>query len=326
MTRVVLRKSAEALNASAGALMRLRDEYIAHLAVERGSARATLGSYRADLDDYLAFLAEEGIEDISAVKRSCVESYAAGLKRRGYAPTSVERHMAAVKGFHRFLVAEGHVATNPAELIPLPRIPDRLPDAISIAQADELLSQPFRHGPLGLRDRAMLEVLYGCGLRASELSGLDVDDVLMDEGVVRVMGKGARERAVPIGGMAAAALVAYLDAGRARLAARAARPTSAVFLNVRGGRISRQGIHAVVRDAGHAVGIEDLHPHTLRHSFATHMLEGGADLRAIQEILGHADISTTQVYTHVSRAHIREEYLAAHPRARADAGIDACLP
>ncbi|MFD0702672.1 site-specific tyrosine recombinase XerD [Slackia equolifaciens] len=316
MARLSLRKTAEGLGAAASGLLAFRDEYLSYLSVERGSSRATLNSYADDLEDYLAFLGERGVSDFAEVTHEHVEAYAADLKQRGYAPSSVERHMAAVKGFSKFLVREEYCRTNPADLVPLPKIPDRLPDAITVDQADALLSQPFRDGPLGLRDRAMLEVLYGCGLRVSELCGLDSSDVFLNEGLLRVMGKGSRERAVPIGGMAEAALSAYLDAGRPELSAHARRACSAVFLNARGGRISRQSVHALVRDAGLAVGIEDLHPHTLRHSFATHMLEGGADLRAIQEILGHSDIATTQIYTHVSRAHIREEYLAAHPRAQ----------
>ena len=316
MTRAALGKTFDKAGSRVASLTPLRDEYLSYLSVERGSSRATLRSYADDLEDYLVFLSEHGVGDIAEATHANVEAYAAELKRRGYAPSSVERHMAAVKGFHKFLVREDYCPTNPADLVPLPKIPDRLPDAVTIEQADALLSQPFRDGALGLRDRAMLEVLYGCVLRVSELSGLEVSDVFLNEGLLRVMGKGSRERAVPIGGMAEAALAAYMDAGRPELAAKAKRACPAVFLNARGGRISRQSVHAVVRDAGLAVGIKDLHPHTLRHSFATHMLEGGADLRAIQEILGHSDISTTQIYTHVSRAHIRQEYLAAHPRAR----------
>lgn len=307
-------------------MMRLRGEYLAHLSVERGASRATLRSYGDDLEDYLAFLSEEGICCSGDVTHDHVERYAADLMRRGYAPSSVERHLASVKGFHRFLVREEHDRANPAEMVPLPKVPDRLPEAITVDQAECLLAQPFRDGALGLRDRAIMEVLYGCGLRVSELSGLDLGDIFMEDGVLRVMGKGSRERVVPIGGMAQSSVVAYLEEGRPDLAAHAKKPTPAVFLNIRGGRISRQGIHTVVREAGLAIGINDLHPHTLRHTFATHMLEGGADLRAIQEILGHSDISTTQIYTHVSRSHIKEEYMAAHPRARVRKGADGRSP
>ena len=178
-----------------------------------------------------------------------------------------------------------------------------------------MLSRPLGSGPLALRNQAILEVLYGCGLRVSECTGLDLGDCILEEGYLRVVGKGGKERISPISGAALEALGAYLERGRPALAKPYAKPTAAVFLNVRGGRLTRQSVHAIVADAGRLVGVDNLHPHTLRHSFATHMLEGGADLRVIQEILGHSDISTTQVYTHVSRTHIREEYLSAHPRA-----------
>jgi integrase/recombinase XerD len=189
---------------------------------------------------------------------------------------------------------------------------------VSIEDIDRLLSQPFPDSPVGLRDRAMLETLYGCGLRASELTGLDLTDLALAEGYLRVFGKGGKERLVPVAGMAVHALQAYLEHGRRYLRPKASlggASSSAVFVNARGGRISRQSVFTLVRTYGARVGLQ-LHPHMLRHSFATHLLEGGADLRALQEMLGHADISTTQVYTHVDRRHIREEYLTTHPRAR----------
>ena len=188
-----------------------------------------------------------------------------------------------------------------------------LPDVISREQAAKLLDQPFPNSPAGLRDHAVLEVLYGCGLRVSELVGLDERNVLLGQEVLRVFGKGSKERVVPILGAAARALAAYMEEGRGELVGR--RPTSAVFLNVRGDRISRQSIHTIVERYGRVVGIDGMHPHTLRHSFATHLLEGGADLRIVQELLGHASISTTQLYTHLNRSHIRKIYLDAHPRA-----------
>ena len=179
-----------------------------------------------------------------------------------------------------------------------------------------MLSQPFGDDAAGLRNRAILEVLYGCGLRVSELTGLDSGGLLLDEGFLRVVGKGSKERVAPIAGAAADALRNYLERGRPELAKPYAKPTSAVFLNARGGRLTRQSVHAIVARAGLSIGVENLHPHTLRHSFATHLLSGGADLRVIQEMLGHSDISTTQIYTHVDRAHIHDEYISAHPRAR----------
>ena len=297
-------------------LERARDEYLGHLAVERGLARNTLEAYRRDLDAYLGFLAARGIDAPGAVGRSDVEDFVAERRDGGYASTSVNRELSAIKGFHRFMVREGVTDAHPTSAIRFSRQEDRLPDCLTIEQANALLEQPFPPTDAGARDRAMLEVLYGCGLRASELCGLDVGDLYLDDEFLRVRGKGSKERLVPIAGSARRALAAYLDGARPSLAARSRSGLSpAVFLNARGGRISRQSVHAIVERSGSAVGIEGLHPHTLRHSFATHMLAGGADLRVLQEILGHANIATTQIYTHVDRTQLREVYLAAHPRA-----------
>ena len=224
--------------------------------------------------------------------------------------------MSAIKGFHRFMVAERIADNHPAADLPLPKKPDRLPDVISREQAAALLDQPFPESPAGQRDHAIVEVLYGCGLRVSELCGLDLRQVMLDEQVLRVVGKGDKERIVPIVGSAASVLGEYLETWRPQLVSSRVS-SSAVFLNNRGRRLSRQSVHALVAKAGTVVGIEGLHPHTLRHSFATHMLEGGADLRIVQELLGHADISTTQLYTHLDRTHVREVYMEAHPRANA---------
>lgn len=294
------------------------EDYLGHLAVERGASPNTLAAYGRDLSEYAEFLGSRGTHGPDDVTREDVTAFIGSLRARSLAPKSIERKVAALKGFHKFLVREGLTENHPTARLPLPKVPERLPDVISIDDVDRLLAQPFRDGALGLRDRALLEMLYGCGFRVSEIIGLDVIDVDHGEGFIRVFGKGSKERAVPIGGMAWNALDAYLKAGRPFLrpksSVRAAE--SAVFLNNRGGRLSRQSVFRMVRDHGAAVGLEGLHPHTLRHSFATHMLEGGADLRALQEMLGHADISTTQVYTHVDRRHVREEYLTTHPRAR----------
>ena len=294
-------------------------EYLGHLSVERGASPHTIEAYRHDLGEYARFLDERrGVASLPEASRDDVTAYVSSLRVRGLAPSTVERRVAAVKGLHKFLVREGVTENHPTARLPLPKVPARLPDVLSIADVDALLGQPFPDSPAGLRDRAMLELLYGCGLRASELTGLDVNDVDLAEGFVRVFGKGGKERMVPVAGMAVHAMDAYLRNGRGYLRPKASLrgvDGSAVFLNTRGGRISRQSVFTIVRTYGGRVGLE-LHPHTLRHSFATHMLEGGADLRALQEMLGHADISTTQVYTHVDRRHVREEYLTTHPRAR----------
>ncbi len=290
-------------------------EYLDYLRIERGSSPLTVSSYATDLRDYAAFLEGRGVARVDAIGRADVVAYEAFLVERGYAASTVERRISTLKGLHRFLVREGLAARNPVDTLQLPKAPDRLPDVLSVEQAAEMLSQPPEPDPRSLRDRAILEMLYGCGLRASECTGLDLGDAVLDEGYLRIVGKGDKERIVPIGGAALRAFCAYLERGRPELVRPYARPTAATFLNARGGRLTRQSVHAIVAEAGRTIGIDDLHPHTLRHSFATHMLEGGADLRVIQEILGHSDISTTQVYTHVDRSHIRAEYLSAHPRA-----------
>lgn len=296
----------------------LVDDFTGYLSVERGASGNTIVAYRRDLGLYADFLLDRGRTSPDAITRDDVGAWVTALRASGAAPRTIERRVACIKSFHRFLVREGVTVNHPTASLPLPRIPDRLPDVVSIDDVDRLLSQPFPDGPTGHRDRAMLEVLYGCGLRASELTGLDLRDLDLVQGVLRVFGKGSKERMVPVAGAAASALDAYLAHGRPCLRTKGGarrQDPDAVFLNVRGGRLTRVTVHSLVRVYGGRVGLV-LHPHTLRHSFATHMLEGGADLRALQEMLGHADISTTQIYTHVDRSHLREEYLSTHPRAR----------
>lgn len=292
-------------------------DYLDYLAVERGLSSHSIEAYRRDLETYAAFMERRGV-GLRDVARLDIEAFAMERRQGGYAASSVERSLSAVKGFHRFMLREGILSTNPASAIKLPKKAERLPDVISIDAAAALLDQPFPQTDAGARDHAALEVLYGCGLRASELVGLDIRNMHLDEGLLRVTGKGSKERLVPIAGSAAKALHRYVFGGaRDGLAAHARTldRCPAVFLNKNSGRLSRQSLHAACERYGRAVGIEGLHPHTLRHSFATHMLAGGADLRVLQEILGHADISTTQVYTHVDRTQLTEVYLAAHPRA-----------
>ena len=300
-------------------LERCCEEYLNHLVVERNLAPNTVSAYRRDLCAYRDFLLERGIAAPDDVTRRDVEDFIAHKRDSGSADASVNRALSAVKGLHRFLMREGLAATHPTSTIRLPKRAERLPDVLSIDRVSALLDQPFAHTAAGERDRTVLEVLYGCGLRVSELTGLDVRDVYLDEGFLRVTGKGSKERIAPITGTALLALGSYLSGG-AREALLSHSHTGdvspAVFLNMRGTRLSRQGVHAICEKYGRMVGIEGLHPHTLRHSFATHMLAGGADLRVLQEILGHADIATTQIYTHVDRTHLREVYLSAHPRAR----------
>ncbi len=316
-TQIPADEPVEGSSAELSALARACTEYLAHLSVERNLSENTISAYRRDLRAYLGFLAERGIVSPEAITRRDIEGFVGARRDAGYADASIERALSAVKGFHGFMAREGMALTLPTGVIRLPKKAERLPDFISVEDAKRLLEQPFPQTAAGARDRAELEVLYGCGLRVSELIGLDVRDLYLDEEFMRVFGKGSKERLVPITGSAIQALEAYLAGPRAELAAhdRQHRAAGAVFLNKNGTRISRQSVHATCERYGRLVGIEGLHPHTLRHSFATHMLAGGADLRVLQEILGHADISTTQVYTHLDRSQLREVYLAAHPRA-----------
>lgn len=297
-------------------LQRACKEYLNYLAIERGSSRNTVAAYGRDLERYLESLEKEGVTQPDDVTRENIEHHVAALSKQGLAASSMERAVSAIKGFHRFMVAERITTQHPAANIPLPKKPERLPDVISREQAAALCDQPFAQTPTGQRDHAILEVLYGCGLRVSELCDLELSRVYLNEGLLRVIGKGNKERIVPIVGSAARVLTDYLDHWRGQLVS-PRYSASEVFLNAHGKRLSRQSVHTLVAKYGAVVGIKDLHPHTLRHSFATHMLEGGADLRIVQELLGHSDISTTQLYTHLDRSHIRAVYLEAHPRAKA---------
>lgn len=297
-------------------------DFLGYLSIERGLSRNTVASYERDLRDYLSFLhKKENAMSCEDIDRDMVGAYTNSLYARNYAASSIGRRLACLKTFHKFCIREEVTQKNPLSAMPIPKKPERLPDVISIEQAADLLDQEFPDDAAGLRDHAILEVLYGCGLRVSELTGLDFSNLLLDDSLIRVVGgKGDKDRMTPIMGKALEALQTYLRDARPLLrTAKTPRPQDpdAIFLNKRGGRLSRRSVMTIVEHYGRNVGLQGLHPHTLRHSFATHMLEGGADLRMLQELLGHSDISTTQIYTHVDRTHIREEYLAAHPRAKA---------
>lgn len=296
--------------------------YLDHLAVERGLARNTLVSYRRDLACYVKFLAGREVAEPSGVEPEHVASYVAHLHApadgsQGHAPASVARALVAARGWHRYLVAEGLTTADPTTDIQPPRQAQRLPKALSIDQVTALLEAVRPDdGPRALRDRALLEFLYATGARISEAVGLDVDDVDGTSGSVRLLGKGSKERIVPVGSYALAAADAYLVRGRPALLG-TGRGGPALFLNARGGRLSRQSAWQVLRDAAGRAGIaETVSPHTLRHSFATHLLQGGADVRSVQELLGHASVTTTQIYTLVTVDALREVYAVAHPRAR----------
>jgi integrase/recombinase XerD len=296
--------------------------FLDHLTVERGLADNTLAAYRHDLERYVAFLAARGIDDIREVDPGVVRSFVASLSasthgadEEPYKATTVVRSLSTVRSFHRFCVRERIAQDDPAAGVVRPRLPRALPHPLTVDEAIALVESPVLTTPAGLRDRGMLELLYGGGLRVSELTGLDVDDVDLDDGVARVLGKGGKERDVPIGAPARGALGAYLTSGRPALAT--ARSRGALFLNMRGGRLTRQSCARMLERQAHAAGIRrTVTPHDLRHSFATHLLEGGADVRVVQELLGHASVATTQIYTLVTTEHVRSVYYTAHPRAR----------
>jgi integrase/recombinase XerD len=297
------------------------ERFLDHITVERGLSKNTVDAYRRDLARYARFLGSRGIRDARSVDDGTVAGFVAGLSssthhdERPYRATSVVRALSSVRSFHRFLVREGGARVDPASAVVRPRLPRSLPRPLSVEDVGRLLAAPEEGTAVGSRDRAVLETLYGAGLRVSELVGLDVDDVDLEEGSVRVLGKGSKEREVPLGRFARDAIAAYLVRGRPTLASSASR--SAVFLNHRGGRLTRQSCWRIIGTHVRRAGIRKrVTPHTLRHSFATHLLEGGADVRVVQELLGHASVATTQIYTLVTKEHLREVYFTAHPRAR----------
>ncbi len=303
------------------ALMTQTERFLDHLTVERGLSPNTLAAYRRDLTRYRGFLKERGVRDGREVDETSVAAFVARLSASThgdgvpYRATSVVRALSSVRSFHRFLIREGGAERDPTSGVVRPKLPRSLPRALTVPDVDRLLSASTGETSSALRDRAILETLYGAGLRISELVGLDVDDVDLDEGAVRVLGKGGKERDVPIGRYARDAIAAYLS--RARTTLVTSRSRAALFLNQRGGRLTRQGCSKILEAQVRRAGLErHVTPHTLRHSFATHLLEGGADVRVVQELLGHASVATTQVYTLVTREHLREVYYAAHPRAR----------
>lgn len=301
------------------------EEYLTWLAVEQGRSRNTLLAYRRDLSSYEGYLAARGLA-LAAASEVDVEGYMSARLAEGISPASVSRALACVRGLHRFLVEEGMALRDPTAEVSGPRAPYRLPKALSEAEVLALLATAKADTPIERRDLAILELLYGTGIRVSELTGLSLTDLRTGSGLLQVRGKGSRERLVPLVGAAAEALATWLrPGGRPELVPRrwARRQDSeAVFLNARGGRIGRQGVWLVISRHAEAAGLErKVHPHVLRHSCATHMLEHGADIRVVQELLGHVSIATTQVYTLVSPEHLRKAYEAAHPRAGRARGL-----
>ena len=321
--------------ASGQTVRELVGEYLQYLQVERGLAANTVSSYGRDLWRYESVLATRGKDRLAAVAPADVAEFLAGLREGddehpALAVSSAARAVIAVRGLHAFAVAQGHAEADPARDVTPPAPPKRLPKAIALDEVERLLDAAGP-GPAGqavaggveprlLRDRALLEFLYATGARISEATGLDVDDLHLDEDpVVRLAGKGGKHRVVPVGSYAVRALEAYLVRARPALAAgsRRASVSPAVFLNARGGRLTRQGAWGVLHAAAGRARLPEVSPHTLRHSFATHLLDGGADIRVVQELLGHASVATTQIYTLITVDRLREVYASAHPRALA---------
>jgi integrase/recombinase XerD len=302
-------------------LQRAVRTYLDHLVVERGLADNTLKSYRRDLRRYVAHLADRGFDDLASVREDTVTGFLMALREgdEDHPPLSAgsaARTVVAVRGFHRFAVREGLTQVDPSAAVRPPAPAKRLPKALPLADIEKILDAAGAPGTaLALRDRALLEVLYGTGARISEAVGLDLDDLDPEQGTVLLRGKGSKERIVPVGSYAREAVDAYLVRGRPELSG-VGKGVSALFLNARGGRLSRQSAWTVLVRAAERAGVHtEVSPHTLRHSFATHLLDGGADVRVVQELLGHASVTTTQVYTLVTVDSLREVYATAHPRA-----------
>ncbi len=292
----------------------LLDAYLTYLAIERSLSDNSIDSYRIDLKRYVEFLAGAHITKITAITPLVIQDFTALLNELGLSSNSISRNFSSIRGFHKYLVLENFTAIDPTEVLETPRLTRKLPEILSLDEIERILQVPDTETPIGMRDRAMLETFYGAGLRVSELINLKTECVFFDEYVLRIIGKGNKERFVPIGEQGLHALKMYMTRGRP-LVIRERAGGSEVFLNRFGEPFSRMGIWKIVRKNVVEAGIlRRVYPHIFRHSFATHLLENGADLRAVQEMLGHSDISTTQIYTHVSRQYLKEVYKSFHPR------------
>ena len=293
-------------------------DFLGYLELERGLSRNTLEAYRSDLQQFGDFLQRRGLDPLEVKTTDLTEFVSelatGGPERRAAAPATLQRKIACLRSFYRHLRREQILDRDPASELHAPRSSARLPQVLSRDEVARLLEQPRGTSPAALRDRALLETMYACGLRASEAIGLELSELDLQDGILRARGKGSKERIVPIGSKAIEALGAYLERGRPPLVG--IRPEGRVFVNLRGTGLSRQGLYKIVRRHARSAGLERrMSPHTLRHTFATHLLSGGCDLRSLQEMLGHADIGTTQIYTHLSTERLRDVYFEAHPRA-----------
>ncbi|KPL00473.1 MAG: recombinase XerD [candidate division Zixibacteria bacterium SM23_73_3] len=293
----------------------LLDQFLNHLSIEVGLSSNTIESYRRDLKRYLKSLQEKKIDSVDKITGEHITDLIVLLSRMGLKSNSIARNLTSIRRFHKFLVTEGYSDSNPASALDSPKLWRKLPTVLNVEEMKRLLNQPAEQEALGLRDKAILEFLYAAGVRISELIHLKRKDLLLEVELVRVMGKGQKERIIPIGKVALRSVERYLRETRPQLAKRTSEDF--LFLNRRGRPLSRMGLWKILRKYVMKAGIKKkVSPHTIRHSFATHLLEGGADLRAVQEMLGHADISTTQIYTHLDREYLKQEHRHYHPRSR----------
>jgi tyrosine recombinase XerC len=292
-------------------MLRQIDKFINYLKVEKNASAHTITNYKIDLDSFSTFLEEKGIKDISGVDHLALRMFLARMREKNYAKKTMARKLASLRSLFRFLYREGYIKSNPATTISSPRLDKKLPKFLDVAKAGMLMEKPDKGTMAGSRDSAILETLYSTGMRVSELVGLDFSDIDLISGVVKVLGKGSKERVVPIGDKALEAIRRYNEKKSGKL-----KTKEALFLNNRGGRLTDRSVRRMLDKYIKACAIEEkISPHSLRHSFATHLLEKGADLRSVQELLGHANLSTTQIYTHVTMDRLKSVYDKAHPRA-----------
>jgi len=289
-------------------------EYLAHIKLEKNLSKNTVSSYKNDITAFISYLKNKGKEDPSIISSNDIGGFFKTLNELGLSGSSSARYFSSLKGFFLYLLKNKYILKNPIEKITAPKIAKRLPGVLDVNEIDKILSAPDVDDKLGLRDKAMLELFYACGTRVSELIDLKVNDLFFDDEIIRVFGKGSKERLIPIGSSAIEWVGEYLKKSRPLLMKKS-KSENNLFLNSRGSKLSRMGVWKIIDRYVKEAGIEkEVHPHTFRHSFATHLLEGGADLRAVQEMLGHADISTTQIYTHVDRDYIKQIHKQYHPR------------
>jgi integrase/recombinase XerD len=289
-------------------------EYLAYIKLEKNLSQNTVTSYKNDINAFLSYLENSGIDDASDISSNDVGGFFKTLRELGLSGSSSARYFSSLKGFFLYLLKNKYIIKNPIEKITAPKISKKLPGVLDINEVEKILAAPDVSEKLGMRDKAILELFYACGTRVSELINLKVNDLYFDEEIIRVFGKGSKERLIPIGASAVTWVSEYLKKSRPLLMKKS-KSENNLFLNSRGSKLSRMGVWKIIDRYVKEAGIEkEVHPHTFRHSFATHLLEGGADLRAVQEMLGHADISTTQIYTHIDRDYIKQIHKQYHPR------------